>query len=122
MRERDKALAMGANAGYGRYVRLACPAYSHAWLFFGPLGGFMAWGTAVDLMHTFRGKGGLWHGWFAPFSGLMAVFLIGCCFVSRYERRTGGPTPGCTASSSASWWPPATFCGPIAGPNSPFTA
>ncbi|WP_405871646.1 hypothetical protein [Streptomyces sp. NBC_00005] len=93
MRERDKALAMGANAGYGRYVRVACPAYSHAWLFFGPLGGFMAWGTTVDLMHTFRGKGGLWHGWFAPFSGLMAVFLIGCCFVSRYERRTGGPTP-----------------------------
>src|SRR2546422_830477 len=35
-RERERALAMGADAAYGRYVRFACPAYSHGWIFFGP--------------------------------------------------------------------------------------
>jgi hypothetical protein len=93
VRERDKALAMGKDAGYGSYVRFACPAYSDAWGFFGPLGVFQGWGTTVDLVHIFKGEGGWWHGWFAPLCGLWTGFLIGCCFVSRYERRTGGPTP-----------------------------
>src|SRR5882724_7187917 len=84
---------MGTAADYGRYLRFACPAYSHAWIFFLPLGGFMAWGTTVDLVHLSRGQGGLWDGLFAPFGLLMSLFLIGCAFVSPYERRTGGPTP-----------------------------
>ncbi|MFF4252510.1 hypothetical protein ACFY1L_15005 [Streptomyces sp. NPDC001663] len=92
-REREKALAMGADARYGRYVRFACPAHSHAWIFFGPLAVGMGWGTAVDLMHIFKGEGGMWHGWFAPFGGLMTVFLAYCTLVSRIERRAGGPTP-----------------------------
>ncbi|WSQ12855.1 hypothetical protein OG604_36630 [Streptomyces sp. NBC_01231] len=93
MRERDTALAMGKEADYGSYVRFACPAYSHAWVFFGPLGVLQGWATTVDLAHIFKGEGGWLHGWFAPLSGLWTVFMIGCCFVSRYERRTGGPTP-----------------------------
>ncbi len=83
----------GEEAGYGSYVRFACPAYSHVWAFCGPLGVLQGWGTTVDLVHIFKGEGGWLHGWFAPLSGLWTVFLIGCCFVSRYERRTGGPTP-----------------------------
>jgi hypothetical protein len=93
VRERDKALTIGKNADYGSYVRFACPAYSNDWIFCAPLGALMGWGTTVDLVHTFKGEGGWLHGWFAPFGGLVTVFLFGCCFVARYERRTGGPTP-----------------------------
>lgn len=92
-RERDRALAMGADAAYGRYVRFACPAYSHAWIFFGPFTVASGWATALDLVHIVRGEGGMLHGWFVPL-GVASTLLMGYgLFTDVIERRVGGPTP-----------------------------
>ncbi|MFC8520322.1 hypothetical protein [Streptomyces sp. NPDC057257] len=92
-RERDRALAIGADAAYGRYVRFACPAYSNGWIFFGPFGVVCGWVTTIDLVHIVRGEGGMWRGWFAPL-GAAGTLLTGCAaFSDRTERRAGGPAP-----------------------------
>jgi len=104
-RERDRALAMGADAAYGRYVRFACPAFSNAWIFFGPFAAFMGWATTLDLVHIFRGEGGLGHGWFAPLGVASTVLTLCGTFSDRIERRVGGPTPLASTTRNGSGRP-----------------
>jgi len=96
---------MGADAAYGRYVRFACPAFSNAWIFFGPFAAFMGWATTLDLVHIFRGEGGLGHGWFAPLGVASTVLTLCGTFSDRIERRVGGPTPLASTTRNGSGRP-----------------
>jgi hypothetical protein len=93
VRERDKALAMGTAAGYGRYVTLACPAYNNAVIALVPMGAFSGWASVVAIMRASSG-GDLWVYLLFIIPGLaMSVLCLGGAAWFPYARRPGGPTP-----------------------------